>query len=183
MVLGIQLNLRGVAATQRDFISWDQKGKTSHSVVNLFISHLSSLHCAKISWARDNRGFQKEKEHFRGRWDINHCLSVFVTVVPPRANTEGNSRTIGFLESSAYQTSHQAPFAQVCSVLITQTQAALKTKGDLQTTQSFNHRIGRKLILLKSCCRMWRKEASLLETECFIFQLNKYFPVSTWCYC
>lgn len=82
---------------------------------------------------------------------INHCLCVFVTTVPPRAITEGNSRTIGFLESSAYQTSQQAPFAQVCSVLITQVQAALKTKEDLQTTHSLRHRIRRQLILYKNC--------------------------------
>lgn len=120
---------------------------------------------------------------FRGKgrrvWGINQCLPV--ALVPPGANTEGNGMTIGFLESSAHQTSHQAPFAQGCSVLITQAQAALKTRGDLQTTHSLSYRTRRKLILPKN--DWWpvgpRKEAFLLERENFIFQLNKYFPIFT----
>lgn len=143
---------------------------------HLFLSH-PSLHSAKVSWARDNGGLQREKG--LRVWGINQCLPV--ALVPPGANTEGNGMTTGFLESSAHQTSHQAPFAQGCSVLITQAQEALKTRGDLQTTHSLSHRTRRKLILPKN--DWWpvgpRKEASLLERENFIFQLNKYFPIFT----
>lgn len=161
--LGVQLATCGAAANSEGFHFWGpERGKYLIQMrSHLFLSHPSSLRCPKISWAGDNGGFWGEKG-LRG-WGINHHLSVCLIIVPPRANTEGNSRTIGFLESSAYQTSQQAPFAQVCSVLITQAQAALETKGDLQTTHSLSHRIRRKLILPKNCWRPVGREERRLS--------------------